>query len=166
MSTGWVFPACMPSLIISCMSPKNIASVFFSTITSVRISFTVHITSCKDQKWKFVSCESDTVYEIPFKCGFCYTGHSKCCINDRSHEYALKVKNEDCVSEVAEHVQDCNNYEPMWNQTTVLVREVDLNRRLFQETLHICQHGNCVSRTSLTLAPTLKRLLGLPSSLT
>lgn len=126
--------------------------------------FTKPIASCKNHKRKFVCCESNVVYEIPFKCGFCYIGQSKRCVNDRLREHALKVKNEDHLSEVAKHVRDCNNCEPEWSQTIVLAREPDFHKRLLRETLCIRGHGNCVSRSSLTLTPALKRLLALPSS--
>lgn len=120
--------------------------------------------SCKNHRRRFVPCTSNIVYEIPFKCGFCYIGQSKRCLNDRLREHALNVKNKDRVSEVAKHARVCHNCEPLWSQTTVLAREADLHKRLLRETLFILGHGNCVSQTTLTLSPALRELLALPLS--
>lgn len=106
-----------------------------------------------------VPCDNGVVYEIPLECGFKYVGQTSRCLNDRLTEHKRNVKNNAPNSEIAKHLQECNNCEAKWSETEVLHRERNDVKRVVRETIRIKASGNCISQPSMVLTDESKAFL-------
>ncbi|CAN7983728.1 unnamed protein product [Ixodes hexagonus] len=106
-----------------------------------------------------VDCRESVVYDIPMSCGFSYVGQTKRCVNDRLNEHKRAVKNNAANSEIAKHIQECNNCVAEWDGTLVLSEERNCIKRVLKETIRISLVGNCISQPSMTLDVATKKFL-------
>lgn len=113
------------------------------------------LSSTKNHRCQFVSCASNVVYSIPFTCGFQYIRQSKRCINDRLREHFNNVKNDTKCSEISDHLRHCN-CQPSWSESSVVLREPNLTKRLFLEAGIMASVGNAISCPSVSVSRALR----------
>lgn len=109
-------------------------------------------------KKKYVPCQSQVIYEIPFTCGKTYVGQTGRCVNTRLREHATSLKSTP-AGHLAVHVRDCK-CQPILTKTKILRRFRDKTSREIYEAFTIKEKEDaCVSAPSVEL--TDKELLYL-----
>ncbi|CAN7942629.1 unnamed protein product [Ixodes pacificus] len=108
-----------------------------------------------------VPCKESVVYEIPLTCGFRYVGQTSRCLNDRLLEHKRNVRTHAPNSEIAKHIEECNNCNAHWSETEVLHNERNDIKRVVKETIRISSIGNCISQASMQLGRNSKKFLRL-----
>lgn len=109
---------------------------------------------------KAINCKKGVIYDIPLACGFRYIGQTGRCVNERFNEHRRNIRISAPGSELARHLNDCNNCYPVWENCAILEIEADAHKRLLKETLQINGSGNCISKPSLRLEERELEFLG------
>ncbi|XP_040071196.1 uncharacterized protein LOC115320437 [Ixodes scapularis] len=145
----------------ACAKKFGVDTVFSSDFKLSRLTpFQTGANNCrKNHREKSVDCENGVVYEIPLECGFKYVGQTSRCINDRLSEHKRNVKNNAPNSEIAKHVNECNNCTAIWSETEIIHKERNDTKRLVRETVRIKSLGNCISQASLQFGKNSKSFL-------
>ncbi|XP_042144221.1 uncharacterized protein LOC121834568 [Ixodes scapularis] len=145
----------------ACAKKFDVDLVFSSDYKLSKLTpFHKSVRECtKMHREKSIPCDNGMVYEIPLECGFKHVGQTSRCINDRLTEHKRNVKNNATDSEIAKHVQECNNCIPRWSETEIIHREVNDIKRVVKETIRMKSMGNCISQVSVQLSSSSKTFL-------
>jgi hypothetical protein len=93
------------------------------------------------------SQKSNVVYRIPcLDCNVTYVGQTKRQLNTRLKEHKQNInKNLNSLSVVSEHrLKTGYNFD--WNNTKILDTEINYNKRLISESLHIKRQRNSINK--------------------
>lgn len=147
----------------ACAKQFGVETVFSSDFRLSRLTpFETEVHECrKGHREKSIACKNSVVYEIPMACGFAYVGQTSRCVNDRLTEHKRNVRINATNSEIAKHINECNNCTALWSETEIIHKEVNDSKRLVRETIRIKSIGNCISQASLQLGNNAKAFLGL-----
>jgi hypothetical protein len=114
----------------------------------------------KSTHTKFVECEREIIYDIPFSCDLSYVGQSGKCVNARLTEHSEDIdKNRKEGKHIVQHMGECE-CEALLKQTKIIGRHNTRIGRELIEAVAIRRGGDkIISEASIKLTPREIKLL-------